>query len=60
LVPFNESSGSGQDILIELSDTSTVQVSYDETNNSVSVDGQNLQVGEYSVVDGKKCSVRDV
>ena len=59
-VSFNSSSGSGQAFTMQLSDTSTVQVAYDETDNSVSISGQVVEVGGSLVVDGKKCTVQDL
>ena len=57
LVPFNSSSGSGQVITMTLSDTSNVSVSYNEVNNSITVDGSTLEVGDSIILDGKKMTV---
>ena len=60
LVPFNTSLGSGQAFTLQLEDTSTISVAYDETNNSVSIGGENVNVGGTIVVDGMKCTVKDI
>ena len=60
LAPFNADSGSGQQITMHLSDSSTVQVAYDETNNSLTIGGAGVQVGESIAIDGKKLTVADL
>lgn len=60
LAPFNAHSGSGQEITMNLSDSSTVQVVYDETNNSLIIGGTGVQVGESIAIDGKKLTVADL
>ncbi|CAM9902119.1 unnamed protein product, partial [Pylaiella littoralis] len=60
MVQFDSSSGSGQEFTMALSDTSTVQVSYDETSNSLDIGGQVVNPGESLVLDGKKMTVLDV
>ncbi len=60
LVPFDSASGSGQQITMQLSDASTVSVSYDESVNALDVGGATVQVGSSIVIDGKKLTVKDV
>lgn len=60
LLPFGGSSESGQAITINLSDASTVSVTYNEVNNSLSIDGSTYQVGDSMVFDGKKMTVKAV
>ena len=60
LVPFNSSSGSGQVITMTLSDTSNVSVSYNEVNNSITIDGSTLELGDSIIIDGKKMTVKGV
>lgn len=60
LAPFNTASGSGQGITMNLSDSSTVQVAYDETDNSLTIGGTDVQVGESIVIDGKKLTALDI
>lgn len=60
LVPFSSSAGSGQAITMNLSDTTTVAVAYDDVNNSLDIGGSTVQVGESIVIDGKKLTVKDV
>jgi len=40
LVPFDTSVGSGQAFTMQLSDASTLAMTFDETQNSVSIGGQ--------------------
>ena len=60
LVPFDSASGSGQAFTMQLSDTSTVSVAYDETVNTLDIGGTTVQVGSSIVVDGKKLTVKDL
>ena len=60
LVPFDSAGGSGQVITMNLSDTSTVSVTYDDVNNALNIGGSTVQVGESVVVDGKKLTVKDL
>ncbi len=60
VAPFIEDGGSGQTISMTLSDNSTSTVDYDETNNSVTIDGDSFSTGESLVLDGKKVSVYDL
>lgn len=58
LIPFDENSGSSQEISITLDDGVTiVPISYDETSNTISVDSVERSVGDVFVIDGKKCTV---
>ena len=59
-IPFSKDAGSGQSISIALSDTSTVDVDYDEVSESLTVQGVSYVVGEYFVLDGKKVFLYDV
>lgn len=60
LVPFDENSGTDQTFTMELSDNSTVHVSYDETANTLNIGGQVVNTGESIVVDGKKVTVKQL
>lgn len=61
LAPFTPSAGSGQAFSMQLSDNSTIQVSYDETDDSLSIGGfGEVKVGDSLVIDGKKCSIKDI
>lgn len=60
LVPFSSAGGSGQVITMNLSDTSTVSVTYDDVNNALDIGGSTVQVEESIVVDGKKLTVKEV
>ena len=59
-VPFDSAGGSGQVITMNLSDTSSVSVTYDDVNNALNIGGSTVQVGESVVVDGKKLTVKDL
>ena len=60
LVPFSGTGGSGQAITMNLSDASTVAVTYDDVNNSLDIGGSIVQVGDSILLDGKKLTVRDM
>ena len=60
LFPFNPSDGPSQSATIELPDTSTVSVEYDENNDTISVGGTMYSSGDSFVLGGKKVSVHEV
>ena len=60
LVPFSTSGGSGQEITMNLSDASTVSVAYDEVNGALTIGTETLEVGDSTVVDGKKLTVKEL
>lgn len=60
LVPFRSTGGVGQAITMNLSDNSTVSVTYDDVNNSLNIGGSTVQVGDSIVIDGKKLTVKDL
>lgn len=60
VAPFSSDAGAGQTFTMELSDASTATVAYDETSNSVTVDGGTYAPGSSFVLDGKKCGVYDL
>ncbi|CAM9700028.1 unnamed protein product [Ectocarpus sp. 6 AP-2014] len=60
VAPFNENAGSGQQITMTLSDNTTTVASYDETVNSVSVEGSIYAPGDSFILDGKKVVVFDL
>jgi hypothetical protein len=57
LIPFDESSGSGQQISITLSDSSVVILTYDETLETVTLNGETYPIGSSFIVDGKKLTI---
>lgn len=57
MIPFNENSGTSQNITLELSDTSNVVVTYDETTDEISIGGTLYSHGDVFVLDGKKVTV---
>lgn len=59
-VPFSSDAGSAQEVGIQLSDSSSVTLSYDETNGTVGIGGLTYSVGDFLVLDGKKISILEV
>ncbi len=57
LLPFNEASTPGQSVTITLSDSSNVDVDFDEAVNSIIVNGIEYFVGDSFILDGKKVTV---
>lgn len=60
LVPFDSTGGSDQAITMNLSDNSTVAVTYDDVNNALEIGGSIVRLGESIVVDGKKLTFEDL
>ena len=59
-IPFNTSSGAGQDASLTLTNASTVLVQYDETTEDVTVDGNTYTPGQSFILDGKKVTIFNV
>lgn len=58
LLPFEETSGAGQDVDIVLSDdATTLSISYDDAVNTITVGGVVYYPGDTFVLDGKKITV---
>lgn len=58
LLPFEETSGAGQDVSVILSDgTTTVSIGYDDTVDSITVSGVTYFPGESFILDGQKVTV---
>jgi len=58
LLPFVEASSPGQDVSVRLSDGSTiVGINFDETVNTITVNGVTYSPGESFILDGKKVTV---
>jgi len=60
LMPFLPTSGSGQSVSITLTDTSTVNVSYDETTEVLTVGTDPHILGESFILDGMKAFFKNV
>lgn len=60
IFPFTPSEGGSQSATLELSDTSTVVVTYDESNNQIDVGGTTFSEGDKFILDGKKVTVYDI
>lgn len=58
LLPFYETSGSGQTVTLRLSDNSTnVPITYDESTDSITVDSVTYTNGSSFILDGRKAKV---
>lgn len=53
IIPFNGGNGPSQTITLELSDTSSVVVNYDETTDEINISGTSYSDGDVFVLDGK-------
>lgn len=60
LFPFNPIDGPSQDATLELSDTTTINVSYDDSTNEIDVGGTVYSVGDNFVLDGQRVTVYDI
>lgn len=56
LLPFNDDAA-GQEVSVILSDSTTVHVSYDESNNTITVGSDTYGAGDAFTLDGKKATV---
>lgn len=59
-IPFNTSSGSGQDATLKLSDNTSVVVEYDETTEAITIGGNTYASGQSLVLDGQKVTIYTV
>lgn len=59
-IPFTKDAGGGQSVSITLSDSSSVEVAYDETSEQLTVGGVSYSSGDSFVIDGKKVTIVDV
>lgn len=61
VLPFESSTGNGQEVTITLSDDATdVPILYDDTVNTITVNGIVYSPGESFILDGRKVTVLDV
>ena len=60
LTPFLASSGSGQTVTINLPDTSSALVEYDETNEEIVFETTNYSVNEHFVVGDLKVIIKEI
>lgn len=58
-IPFVPSAGAGQNATLVLSDSSSVVVSFDETSEELTIDGQTYTPGQSLVLDNQKVTVID-
>lgn len=59
-IPFEQLSGSSQEITLQLKDETTVTVSYDEVANNININGTTYSNGDVLILDGRKVTVYDV
>ncbi len=60
LIPFDDTKGGGQSVGVVLSDQSTnVSVTYDDTNNTISLNSNVYNPGDVFILDGKKVRILD-
>lgn len=57
-IPFEPIGGSGQEVNLNLSDSSTSILTYDESNETITVDGVTYSPGDTFYLDGKIVEVR--
>ena len=60
IISFHEGAGSSQSVSMILSDTTNISVTYDENNDTVDIGGIVYSSGEYTVIDGRKATIRSV
>lgn len=60
VAPFSKDAGSGQSVSLTLSDSSVVDISYDETSEAITVGASSYTAGESFVLDGKKTTIVDI
>lgn len=60
IAPFSQNGGPGQYILVTLSDSTSVDVSYDENSKVVTISGTAYDEGDSLVLDGKKVTIVDI
>lgn len=59
LLPFSENSTAGQEVNVVISNNTTVGINYDETVNSITINGVEYFPGDTFILDGKKVTVID-
>lgn len=59
-IPFNTSSGSGQNPTLTLSDSTNITAAYDETIEEITIDGSVYTSRQFFVLDGRKVTVFNV
>ena len=60
IIPFTGAAGASQSASMILSDTTSLTVSYDDINNTVSVGGSVYSSGDSIIIDGKKVTLTDI
>lgn len=61
LIPFSTSSGTGQNVNVLLSDdVTTVPITYDETNQSITINSVTYNTGDSFILDGKKVTIYNI
>jgi len=60
MIPFDTNNGVSQNASVVLSNSSTVVVTYDETNETIVINGETYSPGDTLILDGKKVTIEDV
>ena len=60
VAPFSKDAGSGQSVSLTLSDSSVVDLSFDETTEAITVGTTSYSFGESFVLDGKRAHFVDI
>lgn len=60
IAPFDSSAGPGQSFTLQLSDSSTTEIDFNEASSSITVNGSEYKEEEGFVLDGKKCYIANV
>lgn len=60
LLPFTPLAGASQVVTLELSDTTTTNVTFDESSSQITVNGVVYSVGDIFILDGKKATVASI
>lgn len=60
IIPFTGDAGASQSASMILSDSTSLTLNYDNTNNTVIVDGSVYSSGDSIIVDGKKVTFTDI
>jgi hypothetical protein len=60
LAPFSNNAGAGQSITLILSDSSSVEVLYDQTTEAITIGSDSYTSGESFVLDGRKATIVDL
>lgn len=60
VVQFDTNSGSSQTASFTISDDSTLTMTFDETNETIEIDGNTFSPGNHTIIDGRKVTFTDI